>query len=50
MSLHDELLNQQQEIINSFIWSMEEEISQNFQQAQRLIEQQGSSNIPTYIY
>ena len=49
MSLHDELLSQQQETANSFIRSLDEEISQNSQQAQRLIEQQGSSNLPKSI-
>ena len=39
MSLHDELLSQQQETVNSFIKSLEEEISQNSQQAQRLMQQ-----------
>ena len=38
MSLH--------ETINSFIRSLEEEISQNSQQVQRLMEQQSSSNLP----
>ena len=36
MSLHNELLSQQQEMINSFIRSLEEEISQNFQQVQQV--------------
>ena len=49
MSLHQELLSQQQETINSFIRSLEEEISQNFQQEQRLMEQQSSSNLPKSI-
>ena len=49
MSLHEELLSQQQETINSFIRSLEEEISQNSQQVQRLIEQQNSSNLPKSI-
>ena len=49
MSLHGELLSQQQETINSFIRSLEEEISQNSQQVQRLIEQQSSSNLPKSI-
>ena len=49
MSLHDELLSQQQEMINFFIRSLEEEISQNSQQVQCLIEQQGSSNLSTSI-
>ena len=48
MSLHDELLCQQLETINSFIRSLEE-ISQNSQQAQRLMVQQGSSNLPKSI-
>ena len=47
MSLHNELLSQQQETINSFIRSLEEEISQNSQNVQCLIEQEGSSNLPT---
>ena len=46
MSLYEELLSQQQETINSFIRSLEEEVSQNSQQAQRLIEQQSSSKLP----
>ena len=45
MSLCDEMLNQQQETINSFIRSLKE-ISQNSQQVQHLIEEQGSSNLP----
>ena len=49
MSLHEELLSQQQETINSFIRSLEEEISQNSQQVQRLMEQQSSSNLPKSI-
>ena len=49
MSLHKELLSQQQENINSFIRSLEEEISQNSQQVQRLREQQSSSNLPKSI-
>ena len=49
MSLCDELLSQQQETINSFIRSLEEEISRNSQQVQCLVEQQGSSNLPTSI-
>ena len=49
MILHDELLNQQQEMINSFIRSLEEEISQNSQQVQCLIEEQVSSNLPRSI-
>ena len=49
MSLCDELLSQQQEMIYSFIRSLEEEISQNSQQAQCLIKEQGSSNLPTCI-
>ena len=48
-SLCEELLSQQQETINSFIRSLEEEISQNSQHAQRLIEQQSSSNLPKPI-
>ena len=48
MSLHDELLSQQQETVNSFIRSLVEEISQNSQQAQRLVEQ-SSSNLPKSI-
>ena len=48
MSLHNELLSQQQETVNSFIRSLEEEISQNSQQVQRLIEQ-SSSNLPKSI-
>ena len=46
MSLCKELLSQQQETINSFIRSLEEKISHNSQQAQRLIDQQSSSNLP----
>ena len=49
MSLHDELLKQQQETMTSFIISLEEEISQNSQQAQCLIEKQGSNNLPKSI-
>ena len=49
MSLHEELLSQQQETINSFIRSLEEDISQNSQQAQRLMEQQSSNNLPKSI-
>ena len=49
MSLHDELLNQQQETINSFIRSLGEEISQNSQQVQRLMAQQGCTNLPRSI-
>ena len=49
MSLHEELLSKQQETINSFIRSLEEEISQISQQAQRLMEQQSSSNLPRSI-
>ena len=49
MSLCKELLSQQQETINSFIRSLEEEISQNSQQVQRLMEQQSSSNLPKSI-
>ena len=48
MSLHDELLSQQQETINSFIRSLEEKLVRT-QQAQRLTEQQGSSNLPKSI-
>ena len=48
MSLHNELLSQQQETVNSFIRSLEEEISKNSQQAQRLMEQ-SSSNLPKSI-
>ena len=48
MSLHNELLNQQQETINSFIRLLEEEIIQNSQQVQHLIEQ-GPSNLVTSI-
>ena len=48
MSLCDELLSQQQETVNSFIRSLEEEISKNSQQAQRLMEQ-SSSNLPKSI-
>ena len=49
MSLCDELLSQQQEIINPFIRSLEEEISQNSQQVQRLMAEQSSSNLPKSI-
>ena len=49
MSLCDELLSQQQEMINSFIRLLEEEISQNSQQVQCLIEEQCSSNLPRSI-
>ena len=49
MSLCKELLGQQQETISSFIRSLEEDISQNSQQAQRLMEQQSSSNLPKSI-
>ena len=49
MSVHDELLSQQQEMITSFITSLEEEISQNSQQVKRLIEQRSSSNLPKSI-
>ena len=45
MSLHEELLSQQQETISSFIRSLEEYISQNSQQAQRLMKQHSSSNL-----
>ena len=48
MSLRDELLRQQQETVNSFIRSLEEEISKNSQQVQRLMEQ-SSSNLPKSI-
>ena len=48
MSLHDELLSQMQETVNSFIRSLEEEISKNSQQVQRLMEQ-SSSNLPKSI-
>ena len=48
MSLCNELLSQQQETVNSFIRSLEEEISQNSQQAQRLM-QQSSGNLPKSI-
>ena len=48
MSLHDELLSQQQETVNSFIRSLEEGISKNSQQAQRLMEQ-SSGNLPKSI-
>ena len=44
MSLHYELMNQQQETINSVIRSPEEEISQTSKLAQYLIEQ-GSNNL-----
>ena len=49
MSLHDDLMSQQQENINSFIRSLEEDISQNSQQVQWLMEQQSSSNLPKSI-
>ena len=49
MSLHEDLLSQQQETINSFIKSLEEDISQNSQQAQRLMEQQSSINLSKSI-
>ena len=49
MSLHDELLNQQQETINFFIRSLEEEISKNSQQAQMLMAEQGSGNLQKSI-
>ena len=49
MSLCKELLSQQQETINSFIRSLEKEISQNSQLAQTLMEQQSSSNLPKSI-
>ena len=48
MSLYNGLLNQQQETIKSFIKLLEEEMSQNSQQAQSLIEQ-GSSNLLKFI-
>ena len=48
MSLGDELLSQQQETVNSFIRSLEEEISKNSQQVQKLMEQ-SSSNLPKSI-
>ena len=48
MSLHDELLNQQQETVNAFIRLLEKEIGQNSQQVERLVEQ-GSSNLSTSI-
>ena len=48
MSLCNELLSQQQETVNSFIRSLEEEISQNSQWAQRLMEQ-SSGNLPKSI-
>ena len=48
MSLCDELLNQQQDIINSFIRWLEDEINQNSQQLQCFIEQ-GSSYLPKSI-
>ena len=48
MSLCNELLSQQQQTVNSFIRSLEEEISQNSQQVQRLMEQ-SSSNLPKSI-
>ena len=44
-----ELLSQQQETINSFIRSLDEEVSQNSQQVQRLMEQQSCSNLPKSI-
>ena len=49
MSLHNELLSQQLQTINSFIRSLEEEISQNSQQAQMLMAEQSSSNLPKSI-
>ena len=49
MTLCDELLSQQQETINPFIRSLEEEISQNSQQVQRLMAEQNSSNLPKSI-
>ena len=48
MSLHNELLNQQQDTIISFIESLEKEISQNSQWVQSLIEQ-CSSDLPIPI-
>ena len=48
MSLRNELLSQQQETVNSFIRSLEEEISKNSQWAQRLIEQ-SSGTLPKSI-
>ena len=48
ISLCDELLSQQQETVNSFIRSLEEEISKNSQLTQRLMEQ-SSSNLPKSI-
>ena len=48
MSLHNELLSQQQVTVNSFIRSLEEEISKNSQQVQRLMEQ-SSGNLPKSI-
>ena len=49
MSPCDKLLSQQQETIDSFIRSLEEEISQNSQQAQTLMAEQSSSNLPKSI-
>ena len=49
MSLCDELLNQQQETINSFIQLLEKEISQNSQQAQSLIEQYSSNLLKSIL-
>ena len=49
MSLPKKLLSQQQVTINSFIRSLEEEISQNSQQVQRLMGKQSSSNLPKSI-
>ena len=48
LNLLDELLSQQQKTINSCTRSLEEKISQNFQQVQRLVEQ-GSSNLQKSI-
>ena len=49
MNLHNELPNQQQDTINSFIRSLEEAISQNSQQVQMLMAEQGSSNLQKSI-
>ena len=49
MSLRKELLSQQQKTINSFIRSLKEDISQNSQQAHRLMEHQSFSNLPKSI-
>ena len=48
MSLCNELLSQQQDTVNSFIRSLEEEISKNAQQVQRLMAQ-SSGNLPKSI-